>query len=436
MRWSPCPDRPTMRGQTRSGAVAIHLPVSSIVRRVPHPWDSQSLRTLLFTTRLPWPIRGGHDLRIGNIAQVLARHGPTFMLALAGDPAPPPPPWDGLVGAHATNDPSTTRPLRGRRVGEWVRDGGSPFAGRYSAEVAEELTRVIQWFGPDLIIAGPLEIASYIPLLREIPVHLVLEADQSEFDLLSGIARQEEGRPQALVRRLVAERAGEVETETMKLVDQAWVASDLEAAGMRARFPQGPDVAVVPNVVNTDLYPLAGRRNVGALVYPALFGFRPNDLAAKELVSEVIPQLPSMTLTLVGGGIADWLRDLDQPRVEVTGPVPDVVPYLTRSWAMPIPLRAGGGTRLKVLEGLAVGLPIVSTGKGVEGLDLRPEHEFLIAESPREFCTQLERLRDDPSVAAALVQNGRATVREQFSLTAAAEAVESAIDRLAAPTRS
>jgi glycosyltransferase involved in cell wall biosynthesis len=200
------------------------------------------------------------------------------------------------------------------------------------------------------------------------------------------------------------------------------------------RRPCNADVVTVPNVVNTDHYPLASRDRIGALVYPALFTFPPNEEAARILVEDVMPLLPSMTLTLVGSGDLAWLGDFDRQRIRVTGPVPDVVPYLTNAWAMPIPLRVGGGTRLKAIEGLAAGLPIISTAKGVEGLGLEPDRDFLRGEEPREFCAQVERLRDEPEVAEGLIRRGRDTVRERFSLEAATRSITDALARLGTPT--
>jgi hypothetical protein len=202
----------------------------------PHVRGSEATsgpRTLLVTSRLPWPVRGGHDIRIDSMLRVLVRHRPVFVFALAGGSGPPS--FEGLVGWQATNDPSTTRPLKGRKIGEWLRAGGSPYASRYSAAVADALSDVVRAFDPDVIIAGPLDVSPYVPLLRESAEHLVLEADQNERDLLLAIANEEESRPHALVRRLVAERVGQAEADTMALVDQIWVASDHEATMQRRR---------------------------------------------------------------------------------------------------------------------------------------------------------------------------------------------------------
>ena len=83
---------------------------------------------------------------------------------------------------------------------------------------------------------------------------------------------------------------------------------------------------------------------------------------------------------------------------------------MARAWAEVVPLRKGGGTRLKVLEALALGTPVVSTTKGVEGLDLMPEREVLVADTPQEFTAATLRLLDSPQLRQSLAADGRRAV--------------------------
>jgi len=257
----------------------------------------------------------------------------------------------------------------------------------------------------------------------------VLDEDVVESVTMRDLASTDPHRARAVLRRHAAERADRAEADALCLVDQVWVCSDHEAEMMRARYPE-TDVAVVPNGLDVETYPRARRRDPHALVFPARFDYLPNEDAARVLVSEVMPRLSEATLELVGMAPPRWLRDLRDPRVVVTGPVDDVRPYLARAAAMPVPLASGGGTRVKILEAFAAGVPVVSTTKGIEGLDVEDGRHFLCAEGAAAFTVAIERLCDEPELAGALVREAHALVRERFSVTAVASAIRAALKRV------
>jgi polysaccharide biosynthesis protein PslH len=118
------------------------------------------------------------------------------------------------------------------------------------------------------------------------------------------------------------------------------------------------------------------------------------------------------------------------PRIEVTGKVPDTLPYLHAAGAMPVPLHEGGGTRFKALEAFAAELPVVSTAKGVEGLGVVPGEHYLGAETTDEFVDALLGLFDDERKREELTSRGLAFVRERYSLAAARESVAGALAEL------
>jgi polysaccharide biosynthesis protein PslH len=115
----------------------------------------------------------------------------------------------------------------------------------------------------------------------------------------------------------------------------------------------------------------------------------------------------------------------------VTGAVPDVRPYVAESGAVPIPLFDGTGTRLKALEAFAAGVPVVSTSKGIEGLDAIAGTHFLRAEDADEFVSALARLWSEPATASRLVERARSFVAERYSWNVARRAVGQALERLA-----
>ena len=119
--------------------------------------------------------------------------------------------------------------------------------------------------------------------------------------------------------------------------------------------------------------------------------------------------------------------------MEVTGAVDDVRAHLAEAAAVIVPLRLGGGTRLKILEGMAMAKPIVSTTIGAEGIDVVHERHLLLADEPAQFAAAVGRVLDDASLAARLGEEGRALVNARYSWDVAARRLEGFLARFSRP---
>jgi polysaccharide biosynthesis protein PslH len=124
--------------------------------------------------------------------------------------------------------------------------------------------------------------------------------------------------------------------------------------------------------------------------------------------------VPSARVTLVGAMASPELSALAGPAVELTGGVEMVLPYLRRARVTVMPVRAGGGSRLKVLEALAAGVPVVATSFAVSGIDVRHGVEALIAETPHDLAALAVRVINDDDLARALSRAGRRLVEKRY----------------------
>jgi glycosyltransferase involved in cell wall biosynthesis len=164
----------------------------------------------------------------------------------------------------------------------------------------------------------------------------------------------------------------------------------------------------------------------------------PNEDGINWFVDDVLPrihqQLPDVTLTIVGRNPPPRIQQLSRQdaRLQVTGSVPDVRPYMERAAVFVVPLRVGGGTRLKIFEALAMQLPLVSTTIGAEGLPLVPGEHALIADGADSFAEAVVQLLSDPGRAGALAGAGASLVRSQYGWDRAAERF---IELISAKTR-
>jgi glycosyltransferase involved in cell wall biosynthesis len=139
----------------------------------------------------------------------------------------------------------------------------------------------------------------------------------------------------------------------------------------------------------------------------------------RYFMEEVFPLVrdtaPDVEVDIVGGVPPADIRAYDAlPGVRVTGQVKDVRDYMATARALIVPLRSGGGTRLKILEGLSFGVPTVSTSIGAEGLDLVPGEHLLIADEPRSFADAVLAILDDAALRSRLRASGRQFVEEHY----------------------
>jgi polysaccharide biosynthesis protein PslH len=217
------------------------------------------------------------------------------------------------------------------------------------------------------------------------------------------------------------------EAETCRRFDSVIAVSKDDAEAMQRDYGIA-EVFDVPTGVDTDFFQPAGREAVvpNSLVFTGSMDWLPNEDAIRYFTQEVLPllkaRIPDVSLTVVGRNPHPALVELsrNEPAVIVTGRVADVRPYMERGAAYVVPLRIGGGTRLKIYEAMAMEKPIISTTVGAEGLPLRNGVELLLADGAEAFADAVVRVLSDATLARRLGQQAAATVREQFGWTTVA----------------
>lgn len=201
--------------------------------------------------------------------------------------------------------------------------------------------------------------------------------------------------------------------------DRSTVVSSTEREHLAAIGCDADRIVVVPNgAVAADVLP-ARTTVAGRLIYPGSVTYSANLDAVRIFVRDIFPLVrrgrPDATFVVTGATGGVDLRDLESvDGVMFTGHLPDVDAILATSAACVVPLRMGGGTRLKILRAMALGTPVVSTGKGIEGLEVVDGREVLVADEPQAFAARVSRLLDDQDLAAALANRGHALVRSRY----------------------
>jgi sugar transferase (PEP-CTERM/EpsH1 system associated) len=188
----------------------------------------------------------------------------------------------------------------------------------------------------------------------------------------------------------------------------------------------------IPTGVDTDYFRPSGTVPKGRfeLVFTGSMDWLPNDDAMRYCIEDILPlirrTIPDVRLTIVGRNPFPRLMELSRrdPRIVVTGRVDDVRPYMERATVCVVPLRIGGGTRLKVFEAMAMEKPLVSTSIGVEGLPVRDGEHALIADDPHEFARCVLRLLKEEAFAARVGRQAAEYVRREFGWRRVAEAFD------------
>lgn len=203
------------------------------------------------------------------------------------------------------------------------------------------------------------------------------------------------------------------EKEAFGQFDGIVTVSDAERSWVQRHAPNAT-VEVVPNGVDTSYFspvaPLA--KGDPYIVFTGAMDYPPNIDAARWFCYEILPvvqcRFPEIGLKIVGKNPRSQVLELGKRRgVEVTGTVADIRPYVAGSLALVVPLRSGGGTRLKILEAMAMERPVISTTVGAEGLEVTPGTDILIADDPQQFVDQVERLLRSPEQAELIGRAGR-----------------------------
>lgn len=384
-----------------------------------------SLRTLFVSDISPQPWRYGGAMRADAVTQVLAGYGPVDMLLLRHEYTPDPLPPMIFSRIHVVDLPQP----------------GDSDIDRISADRLEMDRRWVLERLPPWICNANYDLVWYnrerswlrVGSLGSAPS--IVDADDFEDVLLHRwlrIGRTSAGEPLtprvATRMRRDAEWWADVHRRIAREVTVVLVASEQDRRALGHA-----NVMVLPNSYQPEPSneSAAGGIRSPNLLYAAALDWPPNEDAAVWLVEELVPimrrGIPDLRVVLVGYASARVQRLGRTTNVEVTGKVPSMLPYLNAACAVVVPLRVGGGTRIKILEGFAHRVPVVSTSVGAEGLDAVPDVHLAIADQPHEFAAACVRLLTDRRTAERLALAGYRLYQRQYRPEHAAERIDRAV---------
>lgn len=244
------------------------------------------------------------------------------------------------------------------------------------------------------------------------------------------IKQHHPGSPSGLKARMELLRLRPYEQRFLGSMDRVLVLTMQELYGMRYRQPD-LKVKVVPCGVDTErFHPMNRRDGPPQLLYTGDFSDGPHHEGACWFLKHIWPQLveqrPGLSLLVVGPNVSRRMKDLARrkPGVSMPGGVDDVRPYLERATVFVCPLHVGSGLRVKLLEAMAAGLPVVGTTPSFEGLPARIGENCFIGDTPEMMRRHIEILLEDDELRFRMAAEARLMVEERFSLERTLDAYE------------
>lgn len=379
------------------------------------------MKILLLTPQLPYPPQQGASLRNFNTLQYLAsRHEVTLLTFRETDQSGPPTDHSPLTSLcreiHVV--PLPIRSM-GRRLRLLLSTRTPDMGDRLrSAAFDLTLTELLAATPFDVVQVEGIELARAIPHIRRSrPSSRILFDDhnaETELQYRAFLTDIRDPRrwPAAAYSYVQVQRLKRFETAACRMSDWVTAVSARDGELLQELMP-GLKVHIIPNSIDVALY-LHRRPETDVRFDVVLTGkmdYRPNVDAAlwfgKDIWPKILESRPQATWAIVGQQPDARLERLKKlVGVTITGKVPDVRPYLAGAGVVVMPFRIGSGTRLKFIEALAAGKPVVSTTVGAEGYPAEHGRHLLVADEPTGFAAAVLRLLDDDRLAAALVPEG------------------------------
>jgi glycosyltransferase involved in cell wall biosynthesis len=293
----------------------------------------------------------------------------------------------------------------------------------YSRKFEKTLRHLLDKEEFNIVQIGFIHMAQYIKLIpREIPV--IIDTHNAEHLIMHRYCEAEENLLKKVYLRYQMEKLKRYEKKMCKKFDRCLTVSESDKSELISVCGKKASFSLIPNGVDIDYYTpiilstreayctdliyhgtMSGHMNVDAIIY-----------FYEKILPHIRTEIPDVKLTIAGANPDKKLLNLANidKNIVVTGAVEDMRPYVAGSKVVIVPLRIGGGTRLKILEAMAQEKPVVSTSVGCEGLEVIPDKDIIIANDPKEFADRTVKLLEDEGLRIKIGLNGRKLVEAKY----------------------
>jgi polysaccharide biosynthesis protein PslH len=371
---------------------------------------------ILFLSRwFPYPPNNGSKIRIFNILRGLAKKHELTLVSFTGQeavdveaPALREICRDIHIVPWQPYNPKSARALLGffSLKPRSVVDTESP-------AMRQQIEQLLQREKYDLVIATEFGMAGYVRYFQGVPALF----ECLELGVFYTMFHEQSSTLHRVRNGLTWYKQARYTANLLKQFNACTVASEPELALLKTIAPFFKNAQVIPNCVSLEDYrDIQAQPQPETLIFAGSFGYYANYEAMDWFLREVYPlvqvEVPNVQLSITGDPAG---RSLPPTRgVLQTGHVKDVRPLMASAWASLVPIKTGGGTRLKIIESMALRTPVISTSKGAEGIEYCNGQDILIADTPEDFAKAVVRLLRDPQLHKTLSENAYNLVRQKY----------------------
>jgi sugar transferase (PEP-CTERM/EpsH1 system associated) len=374
---------------------------------------------LQFAPRLCWPLDTGAKLRNYHLARVLAASASVSLLTFSESS-------QGKTELANVYKQVVTIPReQGYSFGKLLRGAVGrtplPLLNYTSEEMKQALAQTLNENDFNIIQIESIHLMKYLPVIRAAHNRPLVICDwhNVESDLMRQYAENQSNIARKTYARRTARLMSQHEQQALNEFDAHIVVSEHDAERLR-RVNSGARILVIENGVDIDYYRDFDQTTAkNRIVFVGSMDYHANIEGAISFARNVWPivhdQNRELIFTIVGRDPAAPVRELATiVGVEVTGSVEDVRPYYRAAVLAVVPLNVGGGSRLKVLEAMAAGVPVVSTTLGAEGLHVTNGKNILLAESNDELAGAITILLEEAELRSQIISGGRKLVADRY----------------------
>jgi glycosyltransferase involved in cell wall biosynthesis len=379
-------------------------------------------KVIFLTSEFPYPANGGGKLRDSHVLKLLQERADVEILCF-GNPA------------QSTGQPRATI-IERRKAPIWKR-AIYPLRPYVVNGYCEDMAAAIRERAAPgtLLWVSRLAMAQYIQAARAAGFSVVLDEHNVESSVLMNAAFS---KMRHWPSSLLAAQCRYYEERFCLASDAVVATSDVDAHRLQRLAPKAP-IHIIPNSVDCEAYAEARTRPGRTLFFSGTLNYAPNVEGLVWFTAEVLPRLKAalgaeMPRVVVAGAnpTPEILSRLGRAGVEVVPNPPSMLPYLADAAVVFVPIRSGSGTRLKILEAMASGRAVVSTGKGAEGLVLSPTYDVFVADQADTFTSAILRLLRNPQLRAEVGVHAVRTIEEHYDWRCARPLIEKLFASLAA----
>jgi polysaccharide biosynthesis protein PslH len=401
------------------------------------------MRILTITNHIPYPANSGYPLRVYNLLYRIAREHEIWLATFI--PAGLNPNYishlqkfcQGIETAVFQNQGALSHPAKALK---YFIKGVPPDLRMYeSRELASKIRCLITQVDFDIVQIEDSHMCTYLDILPKVILPRTLltfhDVNFRKSDRLIQVETKNTRKARIWLHSRMMRRWEPFYAERF---GGCIVVSESDRRVLLSSNPR-LKIDVVPNGVDTNLYqPLPYSKISPALIFVGNMEYRPNIDAMIYFCRDIYPQLlrefSDLELWIVGINPSLEVKQLEGNGVHVTGCVEDVRPIYGRSTVCIIPLRAGGGSRLKILEAMALGRPVVSTSIGCEGLEVVDGKHLFIADTPHQFAEKTLSLLKDRELRQRIIAQARELVVSRYDWEVIAQQALQVYSRIAEGT--